>query len=209
MKNGEHDTLQHPDCSTAQQTTFLNNLHSLINVVNDGVILNPYEETSPCLRTLDTGEYVDAEVAHSLNLILEKGKDLYDTFKNNRIEKCIVPLSDVISKPNVFTFSRLPPANLDKPKTKSSSVKSSTAIITQMFVSLQARPESNIEDFFRHENAREPPSLAFKGKLRSGTKSQIIECLPGGPFRGSNPLTKQATVVIFDMPAIVNMIRPN
>ena len=91
MKNGEHDTLQHPDCSTAQQTTFLNNLHSLINVVNDGVILNPYEETSPCLITLDKGEYVDPEVAHSLNSILEKGKDLYDTFKNNRIEKCIVP----------------------------------------------------------------------------------------------------------------------
>ena len=120
-----------------------------------------------------------------------------------------MPLSDVISKPNVFTFSRVPPANLDKPKTKPSSVKSSTAIITQMFVSLQARTESNIEDFFRHENAREPPSLAFKGKLRSGTKSQIIECLPGGPFRGSNPLTKQATVVIFYMAAIVHMIRPN
>ena len=66
-----------------------------------------------------------------------------------------------------------------------------------------------MEDFFRHENAKEPPSLSCKGKLRSGTKSQIIKCLPGGPFRGSNPLTKQATVAIFDMPAIVHIIKPN
>lgn len=152
---------------------------------------------------------MDPEVAKSLNTIYEKGQDLYNSFFNDRIKECKVPLSDVISKPTTFTFLRPPPANLDRSKTKSNSNRSSTAIITQMFVSLQARPESNIEDFFRHEIAKEPPSLAFKGKLRSGTKSQIVECLPGGPFHGSNPLTKKVTVVIFDMPAIVHMIRPN
>ena len=78
-----------------------------------------------------------------------------------------------------------------------------------MFVSLQARPDSNMDDFFKHENAKEPPALAFKGKLRSGTKSQIVQCLPGWPFSRNNALDKEATVVIFDMPAIVHMIKPN
>ena len=73
--------------------------------------------------------------------------------------------------------------------------------LLELPIFLKARPEWNMEDFFRHENAKEPPSLSCKGKLRSGTKSQIIKCLPGGPFRGSNPLTKQATVAIFYMPA--------
>ena len=78
-----------------------------------------------------------------------------------------------------------------------------------MFISLQARPESNIQDFFRHENAKEPPSLAFKGKLRSGTKSQIIQCLPGWPFSRSDALAKLATVLILDMPAVTHIIKPN
>ena len=39
---------------------------------------------------------------------------------------------------------------------------------------LQARPESNIYHFFRHENAKEPPFLAFKEKLRSGTNYTML-----------------------------------
>ena len=62
---------------------------------------------------------------------------------------------------------------------------------------LQARPESNINDFFRYENAKEPSFLAFNEKRRSGTKSQIIQCLPGWPCNRSNTITILATVVIF------------
>ena len=40
----------------------------------------------------------------------------------------------------------------------------------------------------------------------SGTKSQIVHCLPKWPFSQSNALTKHATVVIFDMPAIAHNI---
>ena len=208
MTTSQQVTAEHPDSSIAKQNEFLSSLQSLINVVKDDTILNPYNENSSHLRTLDTGEYVDPEVAKSLNTIYETGQELYNTFCNERIKKCTVPLSDIISKPKIFTFSHPPPANLEKSK-KPSSNKTSTAIITQMFVSLQARPESNIDDFFRHENAKEPPSLSLKGKLRSGTKSQIVHCLPGWPFSRSNALTKQATVVIFYMPAIVHIIKPN
>ena len=58
------------------------------------------------------------------------------------------------------------------------------------------------------ENAREPPSLSSKGKLRSGTKSQIVGCLPGVPERGRNPAAKQATVLILDMAAVVHLVTP-
>ena len=108
------------------------------------------------MSTLDTGEYVDPEVANSLNTVCEKGQALYDTFCNDRIKKCTVPLSDIISKPKIFTFVHPPPANIEKSKTKSTSNRASSAIITQMFVSLQARPDSNMDDFFKHENAKEP-----------------------------------------------------
>jgi hypothetical protein len=36
-------------------------------------------------------------------------------------------------------------------------------LITQLFLSLQSRPDADMMDFFRFENQREPPSLADQG----------------------------------------------
>ena len=58
------------------------------------------------------------------------------------------------------------------------------------------------------ENSKNPPSLSDKGKLRAGTKSQILGCLPGMPAHGRNPTVKQASVVILDMAAVVHIIKP-
>jgi len=37
--------------------------------------------------------------------------------------------------------------------------------------------DADMEEFFRYENQREPPSLSNQGSLRSGNKSDILECL--------------------------------
>ena len=77
-----------------------------------------------------------------------------------------------------------------------------------MFVSLQARPDSDMSDFFKHENSRFPPSISEKGKLRQGTKSHILDCLPGIPDKGKKSGTKEASVIILDMPAVIHMVKP-
>ena len=66
-----------------------------------------------------------------------------------------------------------------------------------------------MDDFFKHENAKDFPALALKGKLCLGAKSQVLQCLPGLLFSWSNALDKQAKVVIFDMPAIIHIIKSN
>ena len=91
---------------------------------------------------------------------------------------------------------------------KTASYKSTAAVVTQMFISLQARPDSNMAEFFIHENAREPPALSDKGKLKTGTKSQILGCLSSMPRYGNDPTPKQAYVVILDMGAVIDMVRP-
>ena len=63
-------------------------------------------------------------------------------------------------------------------------------------------------EFFIHENAREPPALSDKGNLKTGTKSQILGCLPSMPRYGNDPTPKQASVVILDMGAVIHMVRP-
>ena len=42
--------------------------------------------------------------------------------------------------------------------------------------------------------------------MRSGTKSDILHCLDAPTCRSD--ATKQSTVIIFDMAAVINMVRP-
>ena len=65
-----------------------------------------------------------------------------------------------------------------------------------------------IDAFFKHENQREPPSLSDRGKLRQGTKSDFIACLPGMPAPGRYKAIKEVTVVILDMGALIQIIKP-
>ena len=82
---------------------------------------------------------------------------------------------------------------------------STAAVVTQMFISLQSRPDSNMAEFFIHENARESPALSDKGKLKTGTESQILGWLPSMPSYGNDPTPKQAPEVILDMGAVIHM----
>ena len=66
--------------------------------------------------------------------------------------------------------------------------------------------DADMEEFFRYENQREPPSLSNQGSLRSGKKSDILECLKAPTGRSAE--AKAATVVVLDMAAVVHMVRP-
>ena len=114
-------------------------------------------------------------------------------------------MSDVIKK-NLYTFSNRPP--LKKGADNLGSAKANAALVARLLLSLHARPEADIDAFVKHENQREPPSLSDPGKLRQGTKSDIIACLPGMPAPGRSKAVKEATVVIIDMAAVIHIIKP-
>ena len=126
---------------------------------------------------------------------------MFTEFATDRFEEPSKPLSDVIKKPNLYTFSNRPPADLKKGADKLGSAKANAALVTKLFLSLQARPEADIYAFFKHENQLEPPSFSDQGKLRQGTKSDSIACLPAIP-------APEATVVILDMAAVIHIIKP-
>ena len=62
--------------------------------------------------------------------------------------------------------------------------------------------------FFKYKNQREPPSQSDRGKLRSGTRSDILGCLPGMPGPGRTLAAREASVVVLDMAAVVHIIKP-
>jgi len=122
---------------------------------------------------------MDPKIALSVKEGANIGKSKLTEFVVSRIEKATKPLSDIIQRSNLFTFTNRPPTDLKKGINKLGSSKENTALITKMFMSLQAHPNADADDFFKYENQREPPSLSEGGKLRSGTKSDILGCLPG------------------------------
>ena len=81
-------------------------------------------------------------------------------------------------------------------------LKQNTTLITQLFLSLQSRPEADMVDFFKYENQREPPSLSDRGLLRAGNKSDILTCIKAPTARVCT--ARQVSVMVFDMAAIIH-----
>ena len=63
-----------------------------------------------------------------------------------------------------------------------------------------------MKGFFGHENQSFPPSLSQYGKLRSGTKSDLLSCLEkNGPAQAQRPSVE---ALLLDDAPIVNMLKP-
>ena len=142
---------------------------------------------------------MEPEVAASLSLMPAIGETT-----TQRLDNPLIPVSDTIPRQNIFTFASQPDL---KKKTQNVGVqRQNMTLVTQLFLSLQSRPDADMRDFFCYENQREPPSLADHGTRRTGFKSHVIDCIsaPTGHTIPSN----QVTVVLLDMAAVVHMIRP-
>ena len=100
-------------------------------------------------------------------------------------------------------FSRLDPL---KKESKVGILKHNTMLITQLFLSLQSRPDADMPDFFKFENQREPPALSDRNSLRAGTKSDILKCIHAPT--GHTIRATQATVQFVDMAAVIHMVPP-
>ena len=146
---------------------------------------------------------MEPEVISSYRNLDPLGEALHDSLVEHRLVKFDVPYSDTVHKNSLYSFSNHPDNKNSKPD-KYKALKKSTVLITQMFMSLQSRPnpEENIRAFMSHENSREPPSLSENGFLRSGKKSDILECLnaPKGIIQEVN----QSTAILIDMAPIIH-----
>ena len=81
-----------------------------------------------------------------------------------------MPVSNTIQRNKILTFSNLP--DLSKKGNKTGGVqKKNMTLMAQLFLSVQSRPDADMAAFFHFENQREPLSLAYRGSLRTGKKS--------------------------------------
>ena len=86
-----------------------------------------------------------------------------------------------------------------------SSLKSDRNLFSRLYVASQFR-DGNLDEFFSHENQPCPPSLSDRGKLKLGTKSDIVRCLEDA-IEEQDDITTSVEVVVLDGPAIVHMLK--
>jgi hypothetical protein len=120
------------------------------------------------------------------------------------LEKVTLSITHILKRQKVLTFANRPVST--KKGSKSGSVQRNSSFIAKLYLTLQSRPDVNMEELFCYENQRKPLDLSNQGSWRSGNKADILECLNAPHNRSAE--TKAATVVVLDIAAVVQMIRP-
>ena len=157
------------------QNTFRNQVNAVCSIIEE--MGNPFADQTGDLFVLDTRDIADSKVVETVRTVEQLGKDQYQQFVTKKLQERTTPLFDTIQENKLPLFSS-PPATKEKSsdKLKIASLKSNCSLFSRHYVSCQVR-DGDLEGFFGHENQSFPSSVSQYGKLRSGTKSDLLSCL--------------------------------
>lgn len=204
QKQSKGPDLLHHEQMRGVQATFQKQLNALCSTIEE--MGNPFLEQSEDLLVLDTRDIMDSSVSETVRSIEKMGLQQYKSFVSERLDKRTTSLYEPIKRNNLPLFSSPPPSKQkSNDKMKIASLKSNCSLFSRLYVSCQVR-EGNLEEFFCHENQSFPPSLSQFGKLRSGSKSDLLSCLEKvSPSRAEIP---SVDALLLDGAAIVNILKP-
>ena len=203
-KQEEKEDLRHHEQMKGVQNTFWNQVNLVCSTIKE--MGNSFTDQTGDLFVLDTRDIADSKVVETVRTIEQLSKDQYEQFATKRLHERTTSLFDTIQKNKLPLFSS-PPATKEKSsdKLKIASLKSNCSLFSRLYVSCQVR-DGDLEGFFSHENQSFPPSLSQYGKLRSGSKSDLLPCLEkNGPGQAQRPSVE---ALLLDGTAIVNMLKP-
>ena len=204
-KQSKGPDVKHHEQVKSVQATFAKHVKSLCETMEE--MGNPFEEETEDLLVLDTKDIVGDEVIHTVRNIENIGKEQYTSFVQSRITDRTESLYTPIKKNKLPLFSCPQAPSKSDDKQQITSLKKNCALFSQLYVSCQVR-DGNMEEFFRHENQSYPPSLSKFGRLRSGTKADLLNCLPNTHPAPPDDVTINVDAVLLDGAAIINMLPP-
>ena len=188
------------------QITFGRDITSLTAVIEE--MGNPFAENSKDLLVLDSRNLADPAVIDTWRQIKSLGQEQYDTYVNERLVNQTKPITDPINRTNLLLlFSRPSVREKSRAQLQRSSLKNDCSLFSRLYIASQIR-SGDLDQFFQHENQAYPPALSQMGKLRTGTKYDLIDCLENlVPAQDISP-TPVVQVILLDGAAIVNTLRP-
>ena len=156
------------------QNMFLSQVKSVTGVMEE--LGNPFADTSTDLYMLDTKRIIPASVVNTIMPAEDIGTRQYPKFVAERVNVNTTAFNDTIHKnslPLLNSSSEKKPA---KSASKISNLHNGVYLFSWMYISCQAR-DSNMDDFFMHENHAWPPTLATNCIMHHTNKSDLMECL--------------------------------
>ena len=121
--------------------------------------------------------------AFTKECLIDRTKSIYDTIHRNKLPLFSTPASS-------------------KGKQQLNSLKCDVELFSRLYIGCQTR-DSNLDEFFRHENQACPPSLSAAGKLH---QSDMLECLEG--LSEAQSEAPKVTNVVIDGAVLVQMLKP-
>ena len=113
----------------------------------------------------------------TLRQIKYLGREQYDTYVNERLVNQTMPTTEPIKRNNLPLFRRPPVREKSRAPLQLSSLKNDSSLFSRLNIASQIRSGDLDQFFFQYENHAYPPALSQMGKLRTGTKSDLVGCL--------------------------------
>ncbi len=140
---------------------------------------NPFQDKCPELLVLNTRNCVDSYVISAVNNIEILGSQQYQQF----VKEVLVDKSRPANAP--IKRNSLPLMNSPKCKVKSelkqiAALRSHADLFDRLYIANQPR-DGDPAVFFCHENQMYSPALSEFGKLRKGSKCDLLKCLDTSP----------------------------
>lgn len=198
------DETNHHEQTEGMQQRFSKHVVALLSSFED--IGNPFLEKTPDLIALDTKDIAEDAAIKNLNRAEEIGKQMFDLFVRNHVKGKDKTIFDTISKNKLSIFNQPKQRSINN-KDEITTLKKSCHLFSQLYIACQVR-DSNLDEFFMHENTAFPPSLSKNGNPRSGNKADLTGCLRELVTEADGKRI-EAECIILDGAAIVNMLKPN
>jgi hypothetical protein len=199
-KEGHHHEQQ-----PGVQFAFVKDVKALTAVIQE--MGNPFLEESNDLLVLDTKDIMDESVTKTVRKVEAVGQEQYVTFVDERLSKCVKPITETLPKNKLPLFSCPTVKSPSKGKLQLKSLKSDCNLFARLYVACQARG-GDVDKFFSHENQASPPSLSQGGKLRIGTKADLMHCLEAEITAPEEPAAPVVDAKFLDGAAVVQMLSP-
>ena len=164
----------HHEQSRACQARFISHVQSLVSIIEE--LGNSFEEESTDLISLVSKHTADPAMKASLNNIESIGKGQYELFVKERLTERSKPIDDSISRNNLPLWKPGCKSSTSKEKMKQKSVRTDCQLFRKPYIGCQSR-DGDLDDFFTHENHGSPHSLSDCGRIRSGRKCDLIQCM--------------------------------
>lgn len=202
---GRLEKLHHED-TRAFEGKFRVHIKSMVDILNEEG--NPFE--SDRLISIGSKKLIAqkesvrmVEKAHSVGL------KQYEEYVESRLNKTEHSIHDIIKKNNILIFN-LPIKVTSKTKTKIANLRHDSSLFCKLYVASQNR-QTDVSNFFAHENQPFPPSISEGGRLRKpNSKSDIIQCLENSIDKDilETGADNKTSAAVLDGAVIVHLLIP-